>query len=41
MVRGDTDGAVRDRRVRLPILAVHVYGSAGGAVSAGGEGADV
>lgn len=41
MVRGDTDGTVRDRRVRLPILAVHVRGSAGGAVSAGAAGADL
>lgn len=41
MVRGDTDGSVRDWRVRLPILVVRVHGSADGAVSAGAEGADV
>lgn len=41
MVRGDTDGTVRDRRIRLPILAVRVHGSAGGTVSAGGAGADL
>lgn len=41
MVRGDIDGIVRDRRVWLPILAVRVHGSAGGAVSAGGAGADL
>lgn len=41
MVRGDIDGALCDRRVRLPILAIHLHGSAGGAVSAGAEGADL
>lgn len=39
MVRGDTDGTVRHRRDRLSILADDVRGSAGGAVSAGAEGA--
>lgn len=41
MVCRDTDGTVCDRRVRLPILAIRVYGSADGAVSAGVEGADL
>jgi len=41
MVRGDTDGTMCDRRVWLSILAIHLHGSAGGAVSTGAEGADL
>lgn len=39
MVRGDTDGIMCDRRFRLPILAVRVYGFVDGAVFAGAAGA--
>lgn len=35
MVRGDIDGSVRNRRIRLPILAIYIYGFVSGAVSTG------
>lgn len=41
VVRGDTVGPVRDRRVRLPILVVRVHGSAADTVPADTARADL